>query len=282
MAGINQDDVFRAAQAIWDNQGKRPTQEAVRAVLGRGSFATISKHLREWREEYKDSLTAPEVEETIPEKFLPMFQRFYNSVKVNIEENAVTEQVRLLETENDRLQTELEDYRITKAQLSESSKMWERLIADKDVVIRENERLQKYAALADQIEQITQARDAAVQSVEALTTEKTELESQKAELARVLAKNAESITSLEQQLKNSSQEVSRLVEQNQQLSNEVQTLREQLKAGDTDGAEQNLPDEEVQAVEPASEPEQSNPLEEPSSTRANALPTRKKGRQNRK
>ena len=148
MAGITKEDVFRTAQNIWDNQGKRPTQEAVRALLGRGSFATISKHLKEWREEYKDSLTAPEAEETIPDDFVPMFQRFYNSVKANVEEAIVTEQVRLLETENDRKQAELEDYRITKAQLSESSKMWERLIADKDAAIRENERLQKYAALA--------------------------------------------------------------------------------------------------------------------------------------
>ena len=69
--------------------------------------------------------------------------------------------------------------------------MWERLIADKDAAIRENERLQKYAALADQMEQITQARDAAVQTVDSLTAEKAELESQKVELARVLAKNAE-------------------------------------------------------------------------------------------
>ena len=258
MAGINQDDVFRAAQAIWDKEGKRPTQEAVRAVLGRGSFATISKHLKEWREEYKDSLTAPEAEETIPEEFIPMFQRLYNSVRANVEEAIVTEQVKLLETENDRLQTELEDYRITKAQLSESSKIWERLIADKDAAIRENERLQKYAALADQIEEITEARDAAVQSVEALTAEKAELESQKAELARVLAKNAESITNLEQQLKTSSQEVSKLVEQNQQLSNRVEVLEEQLKVEDeAESAEPSLSDE-VTPVDP--EVTQSEPL----------------------
>ena len=278
MAGINQDDVFRAAQAIWDNQGKRPTQEAVRALLGRGSFATISKHLKEWREEYKDSLTAPEAEQTIPEEFLPMFQRFYNSLKANVEENVVTEQVRLLETENDRLQSQLEDYRITKAQLSESSKMWERLIADKDAVIRENERLQKYAALADQVEQITQARDAAVQAVESLTADKAESESQKAELSRVLAKNAESITHLEQQLKNSSQEVSRLVEQNQQLSNRVGVLEEQPKTEDAaEGAEPSLSDEAT-PLDPAPEVAQSEPLPH---TPPAAPPARKR-RQSRK
>ena len=279
MAGIIKDDVFRAAQAIWDKEGKRPTQEAVRALLGRGSFATISKHLKEWREEYKDSLTAPEAEQTIPEEFIPMFQRFYNSVKANIEENAVTEQVRLLETENDRLQTELEDYRITKAQLSESSKMWERLIADKDTAIRENERLQKYAALADQIEEITQARDAAVQAVEALTAEKAELEDQKAELARVLAKNAESITSLEQQLKNSSQEVSRLVEENQQLSSEVEALQEQPKTEDAaESAEPSLSDESTPLN---SVPEDAQPKPLPDT--APATPSaQKKRRQSRK
>ena len=157
--------------------------------MGCGSFATINKYLKEWREEFKEELVAtPEAEEEVPPEFAPMWQRFYNSIKANVEEKVVSDQIKLLEVENERLQAELEDYRITKVKLSENSTMWEKLIADRDKAIIENNRLQQYAEIADRMEEITQDRDAAVQAVESLVEEKGALTAQNEELTRTLAK----------------------------------------------------------------------------------------------
>lgn len=41
-------DVYRAAEDIAE-RGDRPTGDAVRGVLGRGSMTTITRHLRQWR-----------------------------------------------------------------------------------------------------------------------------------------------------------------------------------------------------------------------------------------
>ena len=245
MAGISKDDVFAAAQQIWNDEAKKPTQEAVRAVLGRGSFATINKYLKEWREEYREDLAAPEVEEAPPEEFAPLWQRFYNSLKANLEEKIVSDQVRLLEADNERLQAELEDYRITKIKFSESSSMWEKLIADRDRAIIENARLQQYAELADRTEELAQERDAAVQAIESLVSEKDALASQNAELTRTLAKHAKQVSDLENRIKELELEVTESKKNSEELANlkmQLGQLQEQLKTAQADkkGFEQSL------------------------------------------
>jgi len=50
--GITQSDVERAAIEL-KNEGKNPTVDNVRALLGTGSKSTITRHLREWKNQQK-------------------------------------------------------------------------------------------------------------------------------------------------------------------------------------------------------------------------------------
>ncbi|WP_042935611.1 DNA-binding protein [Escherichia coli] len=45
------DDVAAAAQKLKD-AGKRPTVIAIRDIIGKGSFTTISTYLKQWSEEH--------------------------------------------------------------------------------------------------------------------------------------------------------------------------------------------------------------------------------------
>lgn len=72
--GVGRDDVFQAADQL-DADGRKPTLEAVRAVIGRGSYATITQYLREWKK-LKEHQQEPEAvhEEAVPERIERLMQ----------------------------------------------------------------------------------------------------------------------------------------------------------------------------------------------------------------
>lgn len=50
MSASKQDQIFEAANRLVA-EGKKPTSQAIRELLGSGSLSTISTHLKAWREE---------------------------------------------------------------------------------------------------------------------------------------------------------------------------------------------------------------------------------------
>jgi len=62
--GIEEKDVFEAAHRLVE-AGEVPTLQAIREKLGTGSFATISAHLKKWREQKIQESPLPEPPEAL-------------------------------------------------------------------------------------------------------------------------------------------------------------------------------------------------------------------------
>jgi len=62
--GIEEKDVFEAAHRLVE-AGEVPTLQAIREKLGTGSFATISAHLKKWREQKIQESPIPEPPEAL-------------------------------------------------------------------------------------------------------------------------------------------------------------------------------------------------------------------------
>lgn len=62
--GIEEKDVFEAANRLIE-AGEIPTLQAIREKLGTGSFATISAHLKKWREQKIQESPIPEAPEAV-------------------------------------------------------------------------------------------------------------------------------------------------------------------------------------------------------------------------
>ncbi len=140
--GITRDDVYSAASNIF-SQGKNPTQAAVRSALGKGSFATISKYLQEWRQEQQDSGIDLAEGQVVPEEYLQQFQRFYWGLRSNVETAIVSEQVGMLEQENEQLHQRQENYDAIAAELAGLRFAYQEALNRLERLTRENERLEQ-------------------------------------------------------------------------------------------------------------------------------------------
>jgi Plasmid replication region DNA-binding N-term len=138
--GITRDDVFAAANSIFA-QGKNPTQAAVRSVLGQGSFATISKYLQEWRQERQEDGSTTLEQESIPEEDNEALRRFYWALRGRVELGITSEQVELLERENQKLREKQASYDAIAAELAGMRFAYQQTLERLDQLTRENERL---------------------------------------------------------------------------------------------------------------------------------------------
>lgn len=138
--GITKEDVFLAANSIFA-QGKNPTQAAVRSAIGKGSFATINKYLAEWRQERQEPDLTLDEGESMPEEATKLLRRFYWSLKANVEANTTSEQVELLERENELLREKQADYDAIAAELAGLKFAYQQTLDRLDQMTRENERL---------------------------------------------------------------------------------------------------------------------------------------------
>lgn len=128
-AGVTYQEVVEAATKLV-GQGKNPTVEQVRLVLGTGSSTTIANHLRQWRVNQEASvLTA--LKENIPAEMVAMlkglWERLVNlsEAKLNViqHDNQQTiaqlqQEVEKYKTNNQRWQNLFNQWRQEKAKLS--------------------------------------------------------------------------------------------------------------------------------------------------------------------
>lgn len=100
---MSRDDVFNAANDIRES-GQRPSILGVYKLLGRGSYTTISNHLKQWEEENKSGMRLP-TEVELPEMIATDADLFVRKLW-NVAKNYADEQV---QSERDALrQRELE------------------------------------------------------------------------------------------------------------------------------------------------------------------------------
>lgn len=138
--GITREDIFTAADEVFA-AGKNPTQASIRAKLGRGSFSTISKYLAEWKKQHSEESEVLDRDETIPEDIQGLLRRFYGAVRANVESGAISEQVQVLEAENDRLRQQQENYEAITAELAGLRYAYQEALEKLDQLARNNERL---------------------------------------------------------------------------------------------------------------------------------------------
>lgn len=111
MAKLTREEIFQACDAIWQ-EGKIPTNSKVRARLGRGSFSTIAGYLREWKESSSD----PNLEQVsgiefpVSSEARELFDRLVKQLFYESSAVEESEQVRQLGEENDRLRNDCQNY----------------------------------------------------------------------------------------------------------------------------------------------------------------------------
>jgi hypothetical protein len=119
--GIEEKDVFEAADRLIE-AGKAPTLEAIREKLGTGSFATISAHLKKWREQKIQESPIPEPPEALATTLKQIWATAFRMASDEFDgARAVWEFERKnLATENDQMLSEIK--KLEEVHLSEESK----------------------------------------------------------------------------------------------------------------------------------------------------------------
>lgn len=141
---ITRDDVFSAADEIFAT-GKNPTQAAIRTKLGRGSFSTINKHLADWRENQTDFEAVASSDQGMSDQELILLRRVYGMVRSSVETAVVTEQVELLERENQELQERQANYDAIAAELAGLKFAYQDAMNRLEQMTRENEQMKQAA-----------------------------------------------------------------------------------------------------------------------------------------
>ena len=191
---ITREQVFEACDQIF-SQGKTPRIEAIRTLLGSGSYSTIGKYLREWKEQSPERMDATTSE--IPQE---LHNIAYEALKPALaliwdkaSESVDSDRIRTLEAENERYQEatiELAGLRTTnKALLDQLGELNQQLaLARAGVGIEESDAFGKLQQQRDallkerdqlsiQIEQLTQQLNEAGQNIAVLTSRVQSLDS---------------------------------------------------------------------------------------------------------
>jgi chromosome segregation ATPase len=221
---ITREQVFEACDQIF-SQGKTPRIEAIRTLLGSGSYSTIGKYLREWKEQSPERMDATTSE--IPQE---LHNIAYEALKPALaliwdkaSESVDSDRIRTLEAENERYQEatiELAGLRTTnKALLEQLGELNQQLaLARSGIGVEEAQAFQK----------LQQQRDALLAERDQLTIRIEELNQQLNEAASniaVLTSRVQSLDAERQTLEQENQEL--------RIANaEVEELQERIKEKD--------------------------------------------------
>lgn len=107
---ITREQVFQACDEIF-SEGKTPRIEGVRSILGSGSYSTIGKYLKEWKEQNPDSVNISTTE--IPqdlhnvayEAIKPVIALIWDKASESVDSN----RLKTLEVENERYQEQTQE-----------------------------------------------------------------------------------------------------------------------------------------------------------------------------
>lgn len=135
--GITYHAVAEAANHLL-GQGKNPTIEQVRLLLGTGSSTTIAGHLREWKSN-QDETSSLAVKENLPTEFIALMKGLWQRLT-----DQADEKIQIVQQEaasmNHRLQSALDDLRQENSRWKEA---YEELRAEKERLLQVNKALEQ-------------------------------------------------------------------------------------------------------------------------------------------
>ncbi len=106
--GVTFEDVSRVAEQL-ANEGKQPTIEQIRHLLGTGSTTTIANHLRKWRAEQEGSITEM-LCDTLPQEFVTLMKNLWQRLQTHADTQIVSVRQQS-EITHKQLQAEIEKYK---------------------------------------------------------------------------------------------------------------------------------------------------------------------------
>jgi hypothetical protein len=106
---ITQEDVWKACETVFA-EGKPVTNEKVRTVLKRGSYSTISEHVKSWKERPDSEVSAKDypMSDWVKKTYEEMNQIHGNTFVGRYELTIDNENILELEKENESLRDKLE------------------------------------------------------------------------------------------------------------------------------------------------------------------------------
>ena len=231
---ITREQVFGVCDEIFYT-GKTPRIEAVRTFLGSGSYSTIGKYLKEWKEQNPDSVNVstseipPELHNAAYEAIKPVIALIWDKAS----ESVNSDRLKTLELENERYQqqtAELAGLRtVTQALLARNEQLSQDLALARAGVGIED--VNGFLQLQSDFELLKQERDELNSHCLAVTLDLEEAKTcEKVLLNRVEALEAErlALVELNQQLKIENAEISTLTERLGEKEAECTHLRKQL------------------------------------------------------
>ena len=139
---VTQEQIFAICDQMFA-EGQKVTNESVRKQLGRGSFSTISKTIQEWKKSIQMGILQEFPQPDIPKEAMPHLQRMYAVAQSYAQEAEITEQVKLLEAENENLRCRLDKLEGADERLSRIHHFYQEAQKRLEELERENEHLKQ-------------------------------------------------------------------------------------------------------------------------------------------
>lgn len=215
--GVIYQDIAMAAEQL-AAQGRNPTIESVRALLGTGSTATVGPYLRAWRNK-QDASQQLALKEKLPEELIAVIKGLWERVFIEAEAKFETER---LETRQSLIECQ-QKLTVMQTDYNRAQQKTAAITEEKLAII--NEKLLLKQTVAEQIKkisEITAEKNAKAIQLEAQTTRIEELHQLHVQVQRNLEHYREA--SLEQRrIDQQSHD-----QQRQQLEQTIQQLRHEL------------------------------------------------------
>ena len=214
--GVTKGEVFAACTAIF-SEGKSVTNQRVRLYLGRGSYTTIAKYIREWKVESKDDLFPDSSDIELPPEVLQMARHFYTLALSTAQELENSDRVQSLERENESYRDKLSELEGAKEELSGLRYAYDGLSKQVESLARENENLKQ--GLSPEVAPKVEGLRAEVSEKELRIGE---LELEKEEHRERLEEQTERVSRLEERIET-------LTSEKTTVESEARTLRVELE-----------------------------------------------------
>ena len=129
--GVTYQDIANAADQIL-GQGKQPTIELIRNLLGTGSTTTIANHLRKWRAE-QDGSSSVAIKENLPQEYVSLMKGLWQRLLADADKQ-VTANMQESDQRIAQLQQELEKYKTNNQRWQKMHDAW---VKEKEGVSRD-------------------------------------------------------------------------------------------------------------------------------------------------
>lgn len=226
---ITKEQIFEACERIF-SEGKTPRIEAIRTILGSGSYSTIGKYLREWKEQSPDraDVTATEIPQELTSAAYDALKPVLTLIWDKASESVDSERIKTLEAENDRLREDLEELaglRTTnKALLDQVGELNQQLaLARAGVGVEDGDTFLK---LQQERDAIATERQALAIQVDTLTQQLQD----KTDDSAILTNRLESLENERQALQSRNQELSVANGQLEPLQQQLDEAKQTIKA----------------------------------------------------